>query len=166
MASEKNPSACRDNKPTAGMELAMRDLEHDKPDRKNPASAIHRCNFWKRSPLKLAKQWPSGAGIQPRPGLFWFAWHEQIRSCGIFSLLNQLWDGTSLTVDRRSTESSAVPLLTMALQVQEPTLHEFSSEPARWHVAPAFLPASLSRALNNPRATAHRRRSGELAAPC
>jgi putative DNA primase/helicase len=43
------------------------------------------------------------------------------------ALLNQLWDGASLTIDRRSTESFAVrgARLTMALQVQEPTLHSF-----------------------------------------
>lgn len=42
-------------------------------------------------------------------------------------LLNQLWDGTSLTIDRRSTESFTVrgARLTVALQVQEPTLREF-----------------------------------------
>lgn len=42
-------------------------------------------------------------------------------------LLNQLWDGTSLTIDRRSSESYTVrgARLTVALQVQEPTLREF-----------------------------------------
>lgn len=42
-------------------------------------------------------------------------------------LLNQLWDGTSLTIDRRSTESFTVrgARLTVALQIQEPTLREF-----------------------------------------
>jgi putative DNA primase/helicase len=42
-------------------------------------------------------------------------------------LLNQLWDGKSLTIDRRSTESFTVrgARLTVALQVQEPTLREF-----------------------------------------
>lgn len=42
-------------------------------------------------------------------------------------LLNQLWDGKNLTIDRRSTESFTVrgARLTVALQVQEPTLREF-----------------------------------------
>ncbi len=42
-------------------------------------------------------------------------------------LLNQLWDGTSLSIDRRSCESFTVcgARLTVALQVQEPTLREF-----------------------------------------
>jgi putative DNA primase/helicase len=41
--------------------------------------------------------------------------------------LNQLWDGASLSIERRSTESFTVrgARLTMALQVQEPTLREF-----------------------------------------
>ncbi|MBL0168491.1 MAG: DUF3987 domain-containing protein [Propionivibrio sp.] len=41
--------------------------------------------------------------------------------------LNQLWDGNRLTVDRKSSESFTVrgARLTVALQVQEPTLREF-----------------------------------------
>ena len=41
--------------------------------------------------------------------------------------LNQLWDGTSLNISRRSSESYTVrgARLTVALQVQEPTLREF-----------------------------------------
>ena len=43
--------------------------------------------------------------------------------------LNQLWDGTALSVDRRSTDSFTVrgARLTVALQVQEPTVREFFS---------------------------------------
>ena len=42
-------------------------------------------------------------------------------------LLNVLWDAISLTIDRRTSESFTVrgARLTMALQVQEPTLREF-----------------------------------------
>jgi putative DNA primase/helicase len=41
--------------------------------------------------------------------------------------LNQLWDGNSLTIDRKSSESFTVrgARLTVALQVQEPTLRSF-----------------------------------------
>ena len=44
--------------------------------------------------------------------------------------LNQLWYGTSLTIDRRTSESFTVKgaRLTIALQVQEPTLREFFSK--------------------------------------
>jgi len=44
--------------------------------------------------------------------------------------LNQLWDGTSLSIDRRTSESFTVEgaRLTVALQVQEPTLREFFSK--------------------------------------
>ena len=43
------------------------------------------------------------------------------------SLLNQLWDGNPMTIDRRTSESFTVKgaRLTVALQVQEPTLREF-----------------------------------------
>jgi putative DNA primase/helicase len=42
-------------------------------------------------------------------------------------MLNQLWDGGNLTIDRRTSESFTVSgaRLTVALQVQEPTLREF-----------------------------------------
>lgn len=45
-------------------------------------------------------------------------------------LLNQLWDGTTLAIDRRTSESFRVQgtRLTVALQVQEPTLREFFSK--------------------------------------
>ena len=43
------------------------------------------------------------------------------------AMLNQLWDGATLPVDRRTSESFTVrgARLTMSLQVQEPTLRAF-----------------------------------------
>ncbi|MDP2830382.1 MAG: DUF3987 domain-containing protein [Sulfuricellaceae bacterium] len=116
------------NKPTAGMESALRDLEHDKPE----APRIPRLLYADATPealaYGLAKQWPSGGVVSAEAGIV-FGSHGMgkdsvMRNLG---LLNQLWDGTSLTIDRRSTESFTVrgARLTVALQVQEPTLREF-----------------------------------------
>jgi len=43
------------------------------------------------------------------------------------AMLNQLWDGATLNIDRRTSESFTVrgARLTMALQIQEPALREF-----------------------------------------
>lgn len=116
------------SKPTASMESALRDLEHDKPE----APRIPRLLYADATPealaYGLAKQWPSGGVVSAEAGIV-FGSHGMgkdsvMRNLG---LLNQLWDGTSLTIDRRSTESFTVrgARLTVALQVQEPTLREF-----------------------------------------
>ncbi len=125
---EKIRQLAKGRKPTADMESALRDLEHDKPE---PAR-IPRLLYADATPealaYGLAKQWPSGGVVSAEAGIV-FGSHGMgkdsvMRNLG---LLNQLWDGTSLTIDRRSTESFTVrgARLTVALQVQEPTLREF-----------------------------------------
>jgi len=115
-------------KPTHSAESSLRDLEHDKP--KPPR--IPRLMYADATPealaYGLAKQWPSGGVVSAEAGIV-FGSHGMgkdsvMRNLG---LLNQLWDGTSLTIDRRTTESFTVrgARLTIALQVQEPTLREF-----------------------------------------
>jgi len=125
---EKIRQLAKDQKPTAGMESALRDLEHDKPE----PPRIPRLMYADATPealaYGLAKQWPSGGVVSAEAGIV-FGSHGMgkdsvMRNLG---LLNQLWDGKSLTIDRRSTESFTVrgARLTVALQVQEPTLREF-----------------------------------------
>lgn len=125
---EKIRQLAKDNKSTEGMELALRDLEHKKPE----PPRIPRLFYADATPealaYGLAKQWPSGGVVSAEAGIV-FGSHGMgkdsvMRNLG---LLNQLWDGTSLTIDRRSTESFTVrgARLTVALQVQEPTLKEF-----------------------------------------
>ncbi len=115
-------------KPTHSVESTLRDLEHDKPE----APRIPRLLYADATPealaYGLAKQWPSGGVVSAEAGIV-FGSHGMgkdsvMRNLG---LLNQLWDGASLTIDRRSTESFTVrgARLTVALQVQEPTLREF-----------------------------------------
>lgn len=117
-------------KSTHSAESSLRDLEHDKPE----APRIPRLMYADATPealaFGLAKQWPSGGVVSAEAGIV-FGSHGMgkdsvMRNLG---LLNQLWDGISLTIDRRSTESFTVrgARLTVALQVQEPTLREFFS---------------------------------------
>ncbi|MDQ9168993.1 DUF3987 domain-containing protein [Oxalobacteraceae bacterium R-40] len=114
--------------PTAHMEAALRDLEHDKPDPPQIPRFLYADATPEALAYGLAKQWPSGGVVSAEAGIV-FGSHGMgkdsvMRNLG---LLNQLWDGKSLTVDRRSTESFTVrgTRLTVALQVQEPTLREF-----------------------------------------
>jgi len=125
---EKIRQLAKDNKPTAGMESALRDLEHDKPEPPRIPRLLYADATPEALAYSLATQWPSGGVVSAEAGIV-FGSHGMgkdsvMRNLG---LLNQLWDGKSLTIDRRSTESFAVRgvRLTVALQVQEPTLREF-----------------------------------------
>jgi putative DNA primase/helicase len=125
---EKIRQLAKDNKPTRDAESALRDMEHDKPEEPRVPRLIFADATPEALAYGLAKQWPSGGVVSAEAGIV-FGSHGMgkdsvMRNLG---LLNQLWDGTSLTIDRRSTESFTVrgARLTVALQVQEPTLREF-----------------------------------------
>jgi putative DNA primase/helicase len=76
----------------------------------------------------LAKRWPSGGVVSSEAGSV-FGSHGMGKDSVMRNLaaLNQLWDGATLPVERRSSESFVVrgARLTMALQVQEATLRSF-----------------------------------------
>lgn len=127
---EKIRHLAKDGKPTASMESALRDLEHDKPEPPRIPRLLYADATPEALAYGLAKNWPSGGVVSAEAGIV-FGSHGMgkesvMRNLG---LLNQLWDGKSLTIDRRSSESFTVrgARLTVALQVQEPTLREFFS---------------------------------------
>ncbi|WP_345889574.1 DUF3987 domain-containing protein, partial [Nitrosomonas sp. GH22] len=76
----------------------------------------------------LAKRWPSSGVVSAEAGIV-FGSHGMGKDSVMrnLAMLNQLWDGASLAIDRRTSESFTVhgARLTVALQVQEPTLREF-----------------------------------------
>lgn len=76
----------------------------------------------------LAKGWPSGGLMSSEAGGV-FGSHAMGSDSVMrnLALLNQLWDGGSITIDRRTSESFKVEnvRLTVGLQVQEATLQEF-----------------------------------------
>lgn len=125
---EKIRQLAKEQKQTSGMESALRDLEHDKPEPPRIPRLLYADATPEALAYGLAKQWPSGGVVSAEAGIV-FGSHGMgkdsiMRNLG---LLNQLWDGKTLTIDRRSTESFTVrgARLTVALQVQEPTLREF-----------------------------------------
>jgi putative DNA primase/helicase len=117
-------------KATHETESALRDLEHAKPE----APRIPRLMYADATPealaFGLAKQWPSGGVVSAEAGIV-FGSHGMGKDSAMRNMAtyNQLWDGNSLTIDRRTTESYTVrgARLSVALQVQEPTLREFLS---------------------------------------
>jgi putative DNA primase/helicase len=127
---EKIRQLAKENKTTAGMESVLRDLEHNRPAPPRIPRLLYADATPEALAYGLAKQWPSGGVVSAEAGIV-FGSHGMgkdsvMRNLG---LLNQLWDGKSLTIDRRSTDSFTVrgARLTIALQVQEPTLREFFS---------------------------------------
>ena len=125
---EKIRQLAKDNKPTAGIESALRDLEHDKPEPPRIPRLLYADTTPEALAYGLAKHWPSG-GIVSAEGGSVFGSHGMGKDSAMrnMSLLNQLWDGARLTIDRKTSESFTVQgaRLTIALQVQEPTLREF-----------------------------------------
>lgn len=121
----------KDSKPTDGMESALRELEHDKPEPPRVPRLMYADATPEALAHGLAKQWPSGGVVSAEAGIV-FGSHGMGKDSVMRNLatLNQLWDGTSLTIDRRTSESFTVQgaRLTVALQVQEPTLREFFSK--------------------------------------
>ncbi|ODT82149.1 MAG: hypothetical protein ABS69_05320 [Nitrosomonadales bacterium SCN 54-20] len=125
---DKIRQLAKESEATESMESALRDLEQDKPE----PPRIPRLLYVDATPealaYGLAKQWPSAGVVSAEAGIV-FGSHGMGKDSVMrnLALLNQLWDGTSLTMDRRSTESFIVrgARLTVALQVQEATLRTF-----------------------------------------
>ena len=128
---DKIRQLAKETKPTDVLKSTLRNLQDEKPE----PPKIPRLMYADATPealaYGLAKQWPSGGVVSAEGGIV-FGSHGMGKDSVMRNLatLNQLWDGTSLTIDRRSVESFTVrgARLTVALQVQEPTLREFFSK--------------------------------------
>ena len=104
------------------------ELEHLKPKRLRIPRWLYTDATPEALAYCLANEWPSGGVVTAEGGSF-FGSHGMGKDSVMrnLSLLNQLWDGISLTIDRRTTESYIVKgaRLTMGLQVQAAALREF-----------------------------------------
>lgn len=125
---EKIKQLSKDGKPSAAQVQQLHDLDADEPT----APRVPRLIYGDATPealtYALAKQWPSGGVISSEAGSV-FGGHGMGSDSVMRNLaaLNQLWDGATLPVERRSSESFTVrgARLTMALQVQEATIRAF-----------------------------------------
>lgn len=118
----------KSGKPTTEQEKELRALEERKPEPPKVPRLVYTDATPEALAFSLAKKWPSGGVVSAEAGIV-FGSHGMgkesvMRNLG---LLNQLWDGKPLTIDRKASESFTVNgvRLTVYLQVQEPTLREF-----------------------------------------
>jgi putative DNA primase/helicase len=118
----------KSNKPTGSQEADLRELEHDKPEPPRIPHLLYADATPEALAYSLAKQWPSGGVVSAEAGIV-FGSHGMGKDSVMRNLatLNQLWDGASLKIDRKTSESFAVrgARLTVALQVQTETLNNF-----------------------------------------
>lgn len=120
--------AAKDGKPTADKEEGLLSLQGEKPEPPRVPRIIYGDATPEALKYSLAKQWPSGAVVSSEAGIV-FGSHAMSKDSAMRNLatLNQLWDGTDMPTERRSSESFTVrgARLTMSLMVQEATLLAF-----------------------------------------
>lgn len=125
---EKIKALAKDGKPSAAQLQDLHNLDKDEPRPPRVPRLIYGDATPEALTFALAKQWPSGGVISSEAGSV-FGGHGMGSDSVMRNLaaLNQLWDGATLPVERRSSESFTVrgARLTMALQVQEATIRAF-----------------------------------------
>ncbi len=125
---DKIRQLAKDQKSTTLMEDALRKLEFEKPESPRVPRLIYSDATPEALAYSLATTWPSGGVVSAEAGVV-FGSHGMGKDSVMrnLALLNILWDGGELTIDRRTTESFTVHdvRLTIGLQVQEATLHSF-----------------------------------------
>ncbi|HBA66971.1 MAG TPA: DNA primase [Methylococcaceae bacterium] len=125
-------SAIRDagkkNKPTQKLREELKELEHGKPEPPRIPRLVLGDETPENLAYTLARKWPSAGVVSSEAGVV-FGAHGMNRDSIMrnLGLLNILWDGNSLPIGRRSSESFVVQgaRLTVALQIQETTLRTF-----------------------------------------
>lgn len=125
---EKIKSLSKEGKPCKAQVQELHDLDADEPQPPRVPRLIYGDATPEALAYSLAHCWPSGGVVSSEAGSV-FGSHGMGKESAMrnLAMLNQLWDGASLPVERRSTESFTVrgARLTMALQVQESTLRAF-----------------------------------------
>lgn len=124
---ESIKQSAKGGKDTSHGEHTLRKHEELKPEAPRVPRLIYSDFTPEALTYSLAKKWPSGAVISSEAGAV-FGSHGMGKDSQLRTLanLNQLWDASKLTFDRRG-ESYVVEgaRLTMSLQVQESALMEF-----------------------------------------
>ncbi len=121
-------SAGAKGSPTDELQNDLTQLQQDKPEPPRVPRLIYADATPEALTYGLAKRWPSSGVVSAEAGIV-FGSHGMGKDSVMrnLAMLNQLWDGASLAIDRRTSESFTVQgaRLTVVLQVQEPTLREF-----------------------------------------
>ncbi|MDS4015696.1 MAG: DUF3987 domain-containing protein [Candidatus Accumulibacter sp.] len=118
----------RSGKPTDDLRASLAQLQHAKPESPRVPRLLLGDETPENLAWRLARQWPSAGVISSEAGLI-LGSHGMGKDCVMrnLGLLNVLWDGGELSIGRRTSESFTVKgaRLTVALQIQEPTLRSF-----------------------------------------
>ena len=120
--------AGKKGKTTDKMRADLADMQADKPEPPRVPRLLLGDETPENLAWSLARQWPSAGVVSSEAGLIFGAHgmgkESVMRNLG---LLNVLWDGGVHSVGRRTSESFTVKgaRLTVALQIQEPTLRSF-----------------------------------------
>jgi|GEM_PF-1141737 len=127
---DKIKQAERNGKDTGDLEVDLQELGQEEPEAPRVPKLTYSDVTAEALAFGLAKKWPSAGVISAEAG-------SVLGSPGMskesvmknLAQLNQLWDGTPLSIDRRTSESFVVSgaRLTIALQIQEATLRSFFS---------------------------------------
>jgi putative DNA primase/helicase len=125
---EKIKALAKDGKPSNAQIQQLHDLDADEPTAPRVPQLIYGDTTPEALTYSFSKEWPSGGIISSEAGTV-FGSHGMGGDSVMRNLatLNQLWDGATLSTERRSSELFTVrgARLTMALQVQEATIRAF-----------------------------------------
>jgi putative DNA primase/helicase len=125
---EKIKALARDGKPREAQIFDLANLYDNEPSEPKVCRLIYGDVTPEELAFQMAKQWPSGGVISSEAGTV-FGGHGMGKDSAMrnMALLNQLWDGAPLAVDRRTSDSFVIrgARLTMALQVQETAIRAF-----------------------------------------
>lgn len=125
---DKIRQLAKEGKPTHDHESALRNLEDERPEAPRVPRLLYSDVTPEELAFNLARKYPSGAILSDEGGAV-LGSHGMGKDSMMrnFALLNQMWEGGTKSIDRRTSESFTVKgaRLTVALQVQEPTLRGF-----------------------------------------
>ena len=115
-------------KDTGALKAKLAHLQQQEPESPRYPQVINGDATPEALSWSLAHRWPSGAVISSEAGIV-FGSHANGKESIVrnLSLLNQLWDGISLRIDRRTSESYTVRgvRLSMGLATQRETIQAF-----------------------------------------
>ena len=116
------------SKPSQVLRDQLREHEKNRPEAPRYPRVTHENTTPESLAWDLATKWPSGGVMSSEAGIV-FGGHANGKDSIVRNLaqLNKLWDGGSLSISRRTSESFTVrgARLTMGLATQSATIREF-----------------------------------------
>jgi putative DNA primase/helicase len=125
---DKLRQLAKDGKPSHEVEQSLRALQAEQPEKPRIPRLLYQDATPEALAHNLATGWPSGGVLSAEGGAILGA-HGMQKETALrnLALLNTLWDGGTLRVDRKTSEGFTVEgaRLTMGIQAQESALRDF-----------------------------------------